>query len=152
MIPAREGISVALFNLIKNASYPAPAPFFSRKYISTADLGSARMPAVCMIVQNEHAEMMNVRGIPVKWKLEVLVFIFVSTSSPGAEPETVLNNILDSIDKALAAPLGSGPLNNRQTLGGLVHDCRINGTIERDPGFISGIGAAAIPIEIVTTN
>lgn len=148
MINSRENISVALFNLIAAATYTPAIATFSRKYISTADLAGGQLPAVCVLVKNEHAQNKGL-GTPIEWKLEVEVFIFVATGNPGTEPETIVNNILDAIEKAIApAP---GP-QGRQTLGGLVYDCRINGTIERDPGFIGGVGAAAVPIEITTTS
>lgn len=149
MISKREDISVALFTLIQGASYPNEIALFTRKYISTADLGGGQLPTICVLVKNEHATMKG-HGIPAQWKLEAEIFIFVNTGQPSTEPETVLNNILDAIETALT-PLTPFP-NNRQTLSGLVYDCRINGTIERDPGFISGVGAAAVPIEITITS
>lgn len=87
-------------------------------------------------------------GIPIEWKVTAGVFVFVSTTDTDTEPDMVMNNILDAIEAAVAPDKGSG----YQTLGGLVVNCRINGTIERDPGFMSGVGAAAIPIEITTTS
>ena len=89
-------------------------------------------------------------GTPLNWKIEAEVLIFVPTGDPGTEPETVMNNILDAIEAAVIPQRGVSQF-NRQTLDGNVYDCRINGMIERDPGFIGGIGAAAIPIEITTT-
>lgn len=148
MISKREDISVALFTLIQGASYPNEIALFTRKYISTADLGGGQLPTICVLVKNEHATTKG-HGIPVQWKLEAEIFIFVNTGQPSTEPETVLNNILDGIETALAPAPATG---NRQTLSGLVYDCRINGTIERDPGFISGVGAAAVPIEITITS
>jgi hypothetical protein len=154
MIATREAISAALFTLLQNATYDPPVATFSRKYLSSTDLGTAKMPTVCMLVKDEMAKMSG-HGIPIKWVIAAHIFIFVSTSDidPNNEPETVVNNILDAIELAILPPLQPGVLlGGRQTLGGLVYDCRINGTIERDPGFISGVGAAAIPIEITTTS
>jgi hypothetical protein len=154
MIATREAISAALFALIQNAAYEPPVATFSRKYISSTDLGTANTPAIVMVVKDELAKMSG-HGIPIKWVLNLHVFVFVSTADPNPDnqPETVLNNILDAIELAILPPLQPGVLiGGRQTLQGLVYDCRINGAIERDPGFIGGIGAAAIPIEITTTS
>lgn len=154
MISSRERISAALFKLIQDATYDPPIAVFQRKYVTSADLGTANLPAVIMLVKSEIAKMKG-HGLPVEWMIEAQIFIFVSTTDidPANQPETILNNILDAIEAAILPPLRTGQLaGNRQTLGGLVYDCRINGTIERDPGFTSGIGAAAIPIEITTTS
>ena len=150
MISPRETISAALFNLISQANYGTITPTFTRKYISAADLGTARMPMICILVKSESASG-QVHGLPLSWKLEAEIFVFVSTTDTDTEPETVLNTILDAIEAAVAPPVSSSFQFNRQTLCGSVYDCRINGSIERDPGFIGGIGAAAIPIEITTT-
>lgn len=152
MISPREDISAALFKLLQGATYPVTINKFSRRYISSADLSSGNMPAVCMLVHNEHADY-TMHGLAAKWKLEVYIFIFIETVNPDVEPEATLNTIIDAIDQALTVTTKSiNTMNNRQTLGGLVYDCRISGTVERDPGFQSGVGAAAIPIEILTTN
>lgn len=151
MIKSREAISVAAFNLIQGIDQAAGVQTFSRRHVVSSDLSSGQLPAVIFLMKTERAEQAGQgqlpHGLPIRWKLEADIFVFVSTNDTDTEPETQLNGILDAIEKAIA-PDASG----RQTLGGLVYDFRINGTIEREPGFISGVGAAAVPIEITTTS
>jgi hypothetical protein len=145
VISAREDISVAAFKLLKTIPQEVGVQTFSRRYVSSADLGAVQMPAVFFLVKAEHAQP-PMHGLQ-RWKMDAYIFAFISTNDVDSEPETQLNVILDAIEKAIA-PDSTG----KQTLGGLVYDFRINGTIERDPGFISGVGAAAVPIEITTTS
>lgn len=145
MISPREDISVAAFTLLQQIPAEAGVQTFSRRHVTSADLGSVEMPAVIFLVKAEHAQP-PMHGLQ-RWKIDAYIFVFISTNDVDVEPETQLNVILDALEKAIA-PDTTG----KQTLGGLVYDFRINGTIERDPGFISGVGAAAIPIEITTTS
>jgi hypothetical protein len=146
VIKPRESISAALFALLQGVQATIPTVSFSRRYIDSTSLGSANLPMVELLVKSEDAIQKGM-GVPIQWKVTAHIFVFVSTTDTDTEPDAVMNNILDAIEAAVA-PDKTG----YQTLGGLVVNCRINGTIERDPGFISGIGAAAIPIEITTTS
>jgi predicted RND superfamily exporter protein len=146
VISPRESISAAVFKLLQAIQTSPAIATFSRRYIDSTALGTANLPAVELLVKSEDAIRKGM-GIPIEWKVTAHVFVFVSTTDTDTEPDTVMNNILDAIEAAVA-PDRTG----YQTLGGLVVNCRINGTIERDPGFMSGVGAAAIPIEITTTS
>ena len=44
---------------------------------------------------------------------------------------------------------GPGRARNAQTLGGLVFDTWINGTIETDEGYLGQQGVAKIPVRII---
>lgn len=142
MIKPRESISAALFALLRGV----PDVSLSRRYIDSASLGSANLPMIELLIKSEDAIQKGM-AVPIQWKVMAHIFVFVSTTDTDIEPDTTMNNILDAIENAIA-PDSTG----YQTLGGLVVNCRINGTIERDPGFASGVGAAAIPIEITTTS
>jgi hypothetical protein len=60
---------------------------------------------------------------------------------PDAVPLTVLNNLLDAIQSALAP---DDPAQQRCTLGGLVFWCRLSGKIDKDPGDIGGQAVAVV--------
>jgi len=62
-----------------------------------------------------------------------------------ADVVTTLNNEVD----AIVAALDREPASGMQTLGGLVHDCRIAGDIETDEGRLGQQAVAIIPIEII---
>jgi hypothetical protein len=144
VIKPRETAGAALFTLLQNATGITNT---ARKLMASSDLNMANMPMLELVAKSEMAERKGV-GIPVFWTIHYFAFIYVSTLDPGNLAETQLNNLLDSVEAALKP----SPATGKQTLGGVVFDCRINGPIERDPGFTSGIGAVAIPIEITTTS
>ena len=63
----------------------------------------------------------------------------------GAVATRVSARPLDALEEALAPPPGF----DRQTLGGLVHYCRIEGRVVKDPGDLDGQGLALVPIKIL---
>jgi hypothetical protein len=144
----REQVSVALFALLSSVS---SFVYKSRRLQTFANISSSiQMPALFLEEEPEQ-HVRNKMPTPAIRTLEYTAYIFISAGlDPNATPITTLNNIIDAID-----PLNSGVLKpddipqNRQTLGGLVYDCYIEGTIEKIPGDIDGIGAARIPIKAI---
>jgi hypothetical protein len=53
---------------------------------------------------------------------------------------------MDALDAALMA---SPVANNRQTLGGLVSHCRVDGAVLKDPGDLDGDGLLWVPLKIL---
>jgi len=76
--------------------------------------------------------------------MDLLIYI-----SAGQDPQNIpardLNLALDALVEALAPSPGS----ERQTLGGLVYHCRIEGRIVKDPGDLDGQGLAIVPLKIL---
>lgn len=64
---------------------------------------------------------------------------------PNAVPETALNNLLDAVQSAFAP---DAPGTGRFTLGGLVHWCRLEGRVIKDPGDTSGQAIAMVEVMI----
>ncbi len=74
------------------------------------------------------------------------LFIYTAAKDETVIGATEINNILDALDEALApTPSQFG----RQTLGGIVHNCRIEGDPFQDPGDLDGDGLIVVPIAIV---
>ena len=67
---------------------------------------------------------------------------------PNVIPDTILNNLLDAIDTALAP----APYLDQQTLGGLVCYARREGAVERKPGYLDGQGEAWFQIKVLSPN
>jgi hypothetical protein len=65
---------------------------------------------------------------------------------PDVVPETLLNNLLDAVQAAMAPDNRS---TNTFTLGGLVYWCRLSGEIEKDSGDVDGQAIAVADIEII---
>ena len=82
--------------------------------------------------------------------VEMNVDLYIYTApgmDSGITPISVLNPLIDAVDAALAP----SPVTRRQTLGGLVSHCWIDGKIMKDPGDIDGDGIAVIPVKILAT-
>jgi hypothetical protein len=138
----REAIHAALFALVSSR-----AGFIttSRKLRHWADVSPIEQPALFQAQGGETA--IRTTGFTAKWELSVKLYLYAHTGG-GLAPTSVLNPLVDAVIAALA-PL---PAIERQTLGGLVHDCRIDGTIETDEGVLGDQAVAIIPIRIITAT
>ncbi|MCW2317601.1 hypothetical protein M2322_003165 [Rhodoblastus acidophilus] len=148
---AREAIMEALCAQLAQARFAAPIndcdtwATLSRRLRLWSDVASADQPALFVA---EHAE--NVafasESLPGKTTLNVDLFIYIAAGrDPDAVPARDLNIALDALNAALAPPAGA----DRQTLGGLVYHCRIEGRIVKDPGDLDGQGLALVPVKIL---
>ena len=91
------------------------------------------------------------RGVPPVRELYFLAVIYTDVgANASAVPADVIDDLLDAMDQALA-PSPADQLANgaRQTLGGLVYDCRIDGEVECAPGDLQGKGQTVVPIKVV---
>jgi hypothetical protein len=87
------------------------------------------------------------RGLPSSYTMSAEIYLYVRNESNGT-PATQLNELLDKV-----TPLfNPDPIHQRQTLGGLVHDAWIDGSIARDEGTLGDIGVAIVPIKILLTD
>ena len=135
----REAIYSALFDLVCTAPGLVTT---SRKLKHWDDVGPSEMPALFQAQGQQTALQMT--GLPARWELTAKLYLYVSTQG-AVSPGEVLNPILDAIATALdLTPIGP------QTLGGLVHYARIEGTIETDEGTLGNLAVAIIPVKILT--
>lgn len=149
MIQTREAIYSGLLNFLKTT---VGFVTVSRSPIPEADIAAAAMPALEQLPSAEDAIQQGLNLAP-KWVIRQPLMVYASVpAGPVNDPtqigDTVMNNLLDAIEAALKP----SPMTGYQTLGGLVVSCRFVGVIQKDPGFQSGVGAAAIAIEMVTTS
>lgn len=133
----RESIYAALFaKLAGSASYTTA----SRRLRHWNDVPTEQQPALFMAQRNEVAK--TVRGLPTEWTLTVDVYVYARTDG-GLDPGPIINPLVDAIEAALAPTI-----EQVQTLGGLVHWCRIEGAIETDEGTLGDQLVAIIPVSI----
>lgn len=152
---AREAVYTALLTQLQTAGVTFKT--YTRRWKSVWDDPVQRVADLPMLVQWEGDEEVGYagnRGIgPIRFwivKLELYAKI-PDGSTPGVPDSTtggsqVLNPLLDAVETALA-PDHDG----YQTLGGLVTDCRIEGTVikvlgDEDP---SGQCGAIVPLKIL---
>jgi len=145
-VVSREQIMTALFTLLSGAYAFQTA---SRRPVTEANLPSTQMPALFLLDDDEEHKRSD-QITPAVRTFTAHAWIFTAAGQdPSVIPVTILNTILDAIDPITDGVLAPNALTNRQTLGGLVYDCWIEGKIIKDPGVISGLGFAHIPINIV---
>ena len=141
----REAIYSALFAKVSTA---ANFTTISRRLKHWADVPAVDQPALFQAQVREIAEpQTQVLGQPTRWKLSVDLYVYATCESSGT-PSAVLNPLIDSIVAALAP---SNPIEKTQTLGGLVLNAWIEGTIETDEGTLGNQAVAIIPISITAT-
>lgn len=135
----REQIYAAMFSLIGSL---AGVQTCSRKLMHWADVTA--FPAVFQAQKTEVAVKAG-RGIPTRWTLLCDIYVYVRVE-PGQPSSPALNAMLDAITMALAPP---EVIDNKQTLGGLVEDCWIDGQIVTDEGTLGELAVAVIPVHII---
>lgn len=145
MTVTREQVAEALFSLLTNSAAYA---YSSRRFQTWDTIQSVQKPALFMIEHNEH-HIKQKLITPAVRTLDVDVYLFIASGlDPHATPITDLNNLVDAIDPTSGGVLAPG-LDGRQTLGGLVTDCYLEGEIIKVPGDLDGQGVAILPIKVV---
>lgn len=135
----REPIAVALFNKLKVVTNFTTA---SRVLRSWNNVPPAEQPALFVSEGGQDAAQRPGLGPVWNWKFDAHVYIHTG-DQPGIAPGTLINPIIDAIELALKP---DNAITNKQTLGGLVQHCWIEGHIDTDQGVLGGQGVAIIPI------
>jgi hypothetical protein len=137
----REAIYQALFALAQTA-VGIDSAHSARQFITWDDLQPEQMPYLMQVEPNEVAEV-NGRGIPIKWCFHPEILVYVGKQD-GKAPGELINPLIDSIETAIGDPLLAP-----QTLGGLVSQVRIKGTVEKGQNKLGTINWFLVPLEIV---
>jgi hypothetical protein len=104
----------------------------------------ASQPALFLRETEEELEYRNI--ILQLQTLRAEVWIYARAGEdPNVTAGTVLNNLLDSIQAAMAP---DDPSTGRFTLGGLVEWCRLEGHVDKEPGDLDGQAMAVAEILI----
>jgi hypothetical protein len=137
----REVIYSALFKLLQSVD---GVETFSRILAHWDDVSPNMQPALYMTVISQTAE--QVTGFPSKYMLDAKVWIYTHRDTAGVIPSVASNEILDRLDTALKPPVGPS---FKQTLGGLVEHCFINGEIVTDEGTLGSQAVAIVPVRML---
>lgn len=142
---SREAIFAALF---AKASASTRLRTKSRAVKTWTDVAPPDQPALFQCEGTQTAAV--VANQPTKWTFRAELYLYVHEGSCTQDQDrvTVMNNEVDRI----VALLDREPAVGRQTLGGLVYDCRISGDIETDEGRLGLQSVAVIPIEIIANT
>lgn len=143
MKPSRETIWAAVYALFQ-ANLPAPiGPFItvSRRLAHWADVDKMAQPYFCMAQGRD--EYVTETGQPTRYRMTCDLYVYCRTDG-DPDPGPILNPLIDAVEAAIAP----NPVEGKQTLGGLVEWCRIEGTIETDEGTLGAQSVAIIPLAI----
>jgi hypothetical protein len=141
----RENAIGALMNIIANA-YPwklGPA----RRLRLWADVPAASRPA-CFLFEGGQETYSWTEGAVPKRVIEAKVFVYLNAKDPATIGAMLINEVMDAIDNAFALS-GADTASGRNTLGGAVYNCRIDGKVLKDPGDVDGDGLLIVPIRII---
>jgi hypothetical protein len=133
---SREQVFQALFTLLSNAY---PWNFTSRRLQLWDTVQIVQRPALFLFegCPETYTWRQGQVSIPIiTLQADVVVYTDASSKDPSFVPATQINDICDALDSALAPE----PAYRRQTLGGLVDHCRIDGEVKKVPGDIDGDG------------
>lgn len=115
-------------------------------------LDEVDMPALYLLdIGEEHPPRPSREPTRIGIQCEVWIFSR-SGEDPSAKPSTVLNIMVDALERALDPPHDS-PTGIRQDLGlhGVL-SCRIEGEVQKDPGHAGNLAGAIIPIRILAAQ
>jgi hypothetical protein len=151
-MPTREQIYQALANLTTEVVWGAGKVFLNQvatrrrvKLFSDASIQPA-------IYQAEHEEeVAQITNLPYKRVFKASWIVYQNTGKDHKSVPAVENNlILDAIQVVIEPkPADPGFSSRRNTLGGLVHHCYIDGDVFKDPGDIDDQGMMVIPITML---
>lgn len=148
----RETITTALVTKLKSVVFSTPVSDkttfteVSRRLKIWSDVSKYERPWAGLVC---HSELPVYRSgnQPPYFKLSYRLFVYTDSSDKTLNGDVDLNTILE----AVGAVLHPGPGEQRQTLGGVVFHCRVDGEILRDPGDLDGDGLLIIPISVTLT-
>jgi len=148
----REAIWVALFALLQGSLGPL-CQTMGRHHVQPPQLGAEQQPAA-FLVQGQETRPPTPSGLPQKLILDGLIILYFQAPMPLGEEvgvemvlgATAVNALLKAIDTAL---MPDNWVTGKQTLGGLVTHCWLEGEVVMDTGVHSQQGAALLPIKML---
>jgi hypothetical protein len=141
---SREAAFSALFAAV-SAAYPWGLA--SRRLKLWSEAPAALRPALFQLEAGAEIYTWTSPATP-RRTLEAKLFLYFDARDPAIPGASAINAALDALDAALT-PVGADLALGRQTLGGIVHDCKINGVPLRDPGDLDGDGLAVVAVRVV---
>lgn len=154
----RELIFNTLFSLTEGVTWnvgTSNAPIYrsfasrTRRIQLFSDVPDKEQP---WLGQSEHSEnITQISRMPYKATLNAQWIVYhVAGKQPKATPTSTNNLILDALQNAIAPKVtDEGYPDERNTLGGLVYHCYIEGEVFKDPGDIDNQAMLIVPIKIL---
>lgn len=145
MQASREAISQALETQLAKAKNAYPFKTVSRRARIWTNVTSAEQPVIFLVKVSEAIDQ-STWGAP-RYRLKYVVLCYLrADAAPNLVPEVEINKVLDAVDVTL---LGTPP-GEKQTLGGVVENCWIEGDVMIDTGILDQQIVIVIPVSILT--
>lgn len=139
----RETIMTALVALLATATGFKTGPLRRLQLWSQV----ANQPAIFVRNAGDDYPARPINGLPAKTTMHVEIWIYAKVGiDPSGVPGVVINGLVDAVEAVLQPTAATA---GRQTLGGLVSHCWIEGRIEMDPGDLDGQAKVIIPLRIL---
>ncbi len=141
---SHEAAFTALFAAV-SAAYPWGLA--SRRLKLWSEVPPSSRPALFQLESGPETYQWTSPATP-RRTYEAKLFLYFDARDPSTPGSTAINQALDAIDAALQ-PQGLDLATGRQTLGGVVHDCKITGVPVRDVGDLDGDGLAVVSVRLI---
>lgn len=141
----RESAIAALMNLVASAYTWTLGPV--RRLKLWSDVSAANRPACFLYEGSQETYSWSESALP-KRIIEVRFFVYLNAKDPTVVGATLINNVMDAFDNVFAIS-GADVILGRNTLGGTVYNCRIDGKILKDPGDLDGDAILIVPVKLV---
>lgn len=141
----RDRALEALAALVAGA-YPWSTPP-SRRLRLWSDVPRASRPC-CFLFEGGRETYVWSNSAAPRRTISVQIFVYLDAGDESVCGASQINDVMDALDAALA-PSGMDAALGRQTLGGLVHSCRIDGAPFKDPGDLDGDALLVAPVKLV---
>lgn len=143
----REAIFEALYTLIMSQIDSLSGIAFKKKsrFLKIwTDVGVPERPAI--FLTKSHEKITQITNLPSVVTMTAKIWVYTYHAENTESPATLQNRILDGLEKCLMPVV---PF-EKQTLGGLVHHCFIDGDVIVDEGFLGNDAVMQVPITILT--
>lgn len=143
---AKREIALAALQSLIAGAYPWTLGPLRRLKLWT-DVPAMSRPACFLFEGGQETYSWSEGAVP-KRAIEVRLFIYLNAKDPGVTGAALLNGVMDALDAAFA--LGGADLaTGRNTLGGAVYHCRIDGKALKDPGDLDGDALLIVPVKLI---
>ncbi|VFU10252.1 hypothetical protein [Methylocella tundrae] len=146
MTAARREIAIEALKSLVSGAYPwktGPA----RRLKLWSDVPATSRPACFMFEGGQETYSWNEGATP-KRAIDLKLFVYLNAKDPAVIGATLINDVMDALDDAFALS-GADLAMGRNTLGGAVHHCRIDGKTLKDPGDLDGDALLIVPVKLI---